>query len=175
MPCTHSYNVYTNPIAVPIQCNCFFVSCALAAAELQERASRYSVQDVVDFLHSLSLDQYITSFEEYDISGELLIQASDDELKELGVQSALDRLKISVHFKRKVAGSAEFAKQCPPEMVASILEKHKPLKPFASTFLENGIDGELLLNASDEVMRELGIDKGLLIHMIRTKFKAQFA
>ena len=38
--------------------------------------------------------------------------------------------------------------------------------------MENAIDGELLLNASDDVLQKLGVEKGVHMRMIRTKFKS---
>ena len=133
------------------------------------------MEDVIAFLQTINLDQYVTAFEEFEINGELLIQFRDDELKEMGVLSALHRLKIRIYFRRQVLNSQEAEEQWPPQMVAEFLERDKQLKVFASIFLENKMDGELLLNASDDVMKELGVEKGVHMRMIRTRFKSYIA
>ena len=135
-------------------------------------ARPFSIQDIVTFLQSKELDQYATAFEEYEINGELLIQFQDGDLEDLGVSNPLHRLIIRMCFRRQVLGSEEFASQYPPQAVAQFLDANKQLKQFSRSFLENGIDGELLLNASDAVLRELGVEKGVHMRMIRTKFKS---
>lgn len=140
--------------------------------DLEQSAKQYSVGDLVTFLQSIQLDQYATAFEDFEINGELLVQFSDSDLKDIGIASALHRLKISTFFRRLVTGSHELADRFPVESVVKFLNENRQLKQFASSFELNGIDGELLLNASDEVMRELGVEKGVHIRMIVTKFKA---
>lgn len=140
--------------------------------DVQQMASRYTCQDVVTFLESIQLGQYAIVFKEYEINGELLIEFGDDELKEMGIFSPLHRLKIRVCFQRLVLGSQEIVDQYPPSAVAHLLEENAQLKKFSTSFIENGIDGELLLNASDEVLRELGVEKGVYMHMIRNKLKS---
>lgn len=129
----------------------------------------------MSFLQSKKLDQYATTFEEYDINGELLIQFQDDDLEDIGITNPLHRLIIRICFRRLVIGTEEFASQYHPQAVAQFLEANKQLKQFSQSFLENGIDGELLLNASDAVMKELGVEKGIHMRVIRTKFKSWIA
>lgn len=136
-----------------------------------EMAKRFSVQDVVKFLHKVKLDQYATIFEDFEINGELLVQLPDNELQDMGIASALVRLKISNYFRRYIAGVKSIPDDQSVKKVAKFLEDIKPLKQFASTFEENGVDAQLLLDASDDVMRELGVDTGVHIRLIRTKFK----
>lgn len=138
---------------------------------MQQKASNISVEDVISFLHSIKLDQYAETFRELEINGELLIQFQDDELKEMNVTSALDRLKIRICFRRFVLKSQEVAEQYPASWVAHILEESNQLRQFADSFLENGVDGELLMNASDDVFRELGVGMGIHIRRIRIVFK----
>lgn len=145
------------------------------AEELQERAKQFTLQDIVSFLQSNKLDQYATTFEEYEINGELLIQFQDDDLEDIGITNPLHRLIIRICFRRLVIGTEEFASQYHPQAVVQFLEANKQLKQFSQSFLENGIDGELLLNASDAVMKELGVEKGIHMRVIRTKFKSWIA
>lgn len=136
-----------------------------------ELAKQLSVEDIVKFLHDVKLEQYATIFEEFEINGELLIQLPDNELQDMGIVSALDRLKISVYFRQYVLGAKNIPNQQSVREVVKFLEDNKPLRQFASRFGENNVDALLLLSASDEVMRELGVDTGVHVRLIRTKFK----
>ena len=143
--------------------------------DLQQKASHISVEDVVRFLQSIKLDQYAATFKEYEINGELLVQFQDNELEEepLKITSALHRLKIRLCFRRFVLGAQETAERYPASWVSQILEESNQLKQFSNSFLENEIDGELLLNASNDVFRELGVGMSIHIHKIRTVFKSK--
>ena len=140
------------------------------ASEL-EKAKSLSVEDVVKFLYHVKLDKYASIFEDFEINGELLIQLPDNELQDMGIASALDRLKISVYFRQYILGIKNIPNQESVREVVRFLEDNKPLSQFAFKFGENSVDVQLLLSASDEVMRELGVDKGVHIRLIRTKFK----
>lgn len=115
---------------------------------------------------------YKDKFEEMDINGELLVVFRDKELQEIGTDSALDRLRITTYFKRMVNKKpGAIAEMYPVEAVFQFLSETKPFQQFASTFKDQGIDGELLLNASDDVMKELGVTTGVHRLMLRQKFK----
>ena len=134
-------------------------------------AKQFSVHDVVKFLHEVKLDQYAPVFEEFEINGELLAQLPDNELQDMGISSALVRLKISNYFRRYIVGAKDIPDDQSVKKVVKFLGDIKPLKQFSATFEENRIDSQLLLDASDDVMRELGVDTGVHIRLIRTKFK----
>ena len=125
--------------------------------EMQRRAKTHTHADVVTFLEGRGLSRYAKLFEEFDINGELLIQFHDDELRDIGIESALDRLRIVTYFRRHVVRGEGLAELLPVESVVQFLQETRPLQQFADGFGEAKIDGELLLNASDEVMRELGV------------------
>lgn len=136
-----------------------------------ELARQFSVEDVVKFLHHVKLGQYAAIFEEFEINGELLVQLPDNELKDMGIASALDRLKISKYFHQYITGVRNIPNQKSVKKVVKFLEDIKPLKQFASKFSENNVDVQLLLDTTDDVMRELGVDTGVHIRLIRTKHK----
>lgn len=140
---------------------------------MQHRAKQFTLQDITAFLETKGLGRYAKLFEEFDITGELLVQFHDDELREMGIESALDRLRISTYFKRQVIKSEGLAEFYPVEAVVQFLQETRPLQQFAGRFQEEKIDGELLLNASNEVMNELGVEKGVHKLMIRQKFKTR--
>ncbi len=139
--------------------------------ELLELAKKVSVEQVVEFLTNVQLDQYATTFEENDINGEILLQFQDEELEEIEIDSPLDRLKIVVFFKRYLLTSEGIHTDImTPEIVAKILNEYRQLKEYSKAFLENGIDSDLIKNASDKVFQELGVEKGAHRLMIRSKF-----
>ena len=141
---------------------------------MQRRAKDVSPAGVLEFLDRWNLGCYKETFEEMEISGELLIVFQDKELQEIGIESALDRLRIITYFKRLVAKSSNpIAERYPVETVYQFLDETKPFQQFATSFKDQGIDGELLLNASDEVMKELGVTTGVHRLMLRQKFKAK--
>ena len=49
------------------------------------------------FLEEIGLGHHVGTFIEKDISGEELLEADQEMLEELGVTSAIERLKIKVH------------------------------------------------------------------------------
>ena len=55
---------------------------------------------MLTFLEQNKLNKYRSIFEESGMDGDLLLEADDDVLKELGVSSALDRKKIMTKYKK---------------------------------------------------------------------------
>ena len=54
---------------------------------------------VLDFLKQYKLDKYYPIFQEWAMDGDLLLQVDDNVLKKMGVNSALDRKRISSKYK----------------------------------------------------------------------------
>ena len=50
-----------------------------------------------EFLEKIGLGHHVAAFIENDISGEVLLKATEEILEELGVTSPTERLKIKVH------------------------------------------------------------------------------
>ena len=127
----------------------------------------------MNFLRRINMEQYVEAFLRDNISGELLIDLSDQDLEELGVNSNFHRFKITFCFKREVSGRPI---KCPPEMVASMLEGDANLKKYGSSILRNGVDGEMLLQCdNDLVLEELGITSKLNYKKIATLIKSFIA
>ena len=69
---------------------------------LDTRTLEQSAQDctpahVSQFLEEIGLGHHVAEFTEQDISGDMLLDPDQDMLEELGVTSAIERLKIKVH------------------------------------------------------------------------------
>ena len=60
---------------------------------------QHSLQRVLTFLEQNKLDKYCASFQESGMDGDLLLEADDSVLKELGISSSVERLKIKVHVR----------------------------------------------------------------------------
>ena len=63
---------------------------------LQGGVVQHSLQEVLSFLEQNKLDKHCASFQESGMDGDLLLEADDSVLKELGVNSPVERLKIKV-------------------------------------------------------------------------------
>ena len=66
---------------------------------LQGGEAQYSLESVLNFLGQNKLDKYHAVFQESGMDGDLLLEADDNVLKELGVKSALDRTRIRTKYK----------------------------------------------------------------------------
>ena len=66
---------------------------------LQGGEAQYSLESVLDFLEQNKLSKYSAIFQESGIDGDLLLEADDNVLKELGVSSAVDRKKFKTKYK----------------------------------------------------------------------------
>ena len=72
---------------------------------LERRAEDYTIEDVGQFLEDIGLSHHVDAFSSEEISGDMLLEATEEMLMELGVTSAVERLKI------KVQGFAESLQQ----------------------------------------------------------------
>ena len=98
----------------------------------------------------------------------------DKDLKDLGIESALARLKIIILFRRQLQGLHSLAKNFPVVKVVEFLNGLKPpeKEQYKQSFDENEIDGEMLqaMKENYDVMIELGV-KPAHNRMIWTRFE----
>ena len=71
---------------------------------MAQHAAGYSTKEVGKFLESIGMGQYVATFAENDMNGEMMLEADDQVLEEIGVESRLHRIKIMVLFRRYVYG-----------------------------------------------------------------------
>ena len=64
---------------------------------LEQSAQNCTPEQVGQFLEGIGLGHHMTTFIEQDVSGEMLLEANQEVLVELGVTSAIERHKIKVH------------------------------------------------------------------------------
>ena len=63
---------------------------------LEQCAENYTTKLVGQFLEEIGLSHHMATFSEEDVSGDMLLKSTDEVLEELGVTSAVERLKIKV-------------------------------------------------------------------------------
>ena len=103
------------------------------------------------------MEQYVLYFEDKQIDGDLLLAATDEILQEIGIESALDRLKIRIYFQREIRGPSALAQKYPVDVVVALLKENNMDAKYQRVLDTHKIDGELLVEASDQVLREIGI------------------
>ena len=81
----------------PATFNCHQV---LFRRSLQGGEAQYPLESVLDFLEQNKLSKYSAIFQESGIDGDLLLEADDNVLKDLGVSSAVHRNRIKTKYKK---------------------------------------------------------------------------
>ena len=64
---------------------------------LEQSAQDCTPEHVGQFLERIGLSHHVATFIEQDVSGDVLLEPDQEMLEELGVTSAIERLKIKVH------------------------------------------------------------------------------
>ena len=70
----------------------------LDTLNLVQNARDYTPMRVGQFLEGVGLGHHVDAFCDAEISGEVLLDATEEMLEELGVTSATERLKIKVNW-----------------------------------------------------------------------------
>ena len=142
--------------------------------QLLQLARQYTSEAVANFVTSIGYHDYAELFEGNDYSGDVLVECEDEDLKDLGIENALARLKITILFRRQLEGLHSVAKNFPTDKVVEFLDGLKPQEKeqYKQSFSSNEIDGEMLLamKGNYDVMSELGV-KRAHSRMIWTRFQ----
>ena len=138
---------------------------------MRKLAETYTCEQVCEFLCAIGMDAYVQEFREFSITGDILLKAEQGQgLIDLGVTNAIHRLKICILFQRRLDGVSKLAKRYPVEEVVRFLHCTR-MSEYAKMFEENEIDGECLLEASEEALQSLGVNKHIHRLSIKTQFK----
>ena len=78
-------------------CSSFPSHLVLDTQTLEQSAQDCTPEHVGQFLGEIGLGYHVATFIELDVSGDILLEADQEMLEELGVTSAIERLKIKVH------------------------------------------------------------------------------
>ena len=118
---------------------------------------------MANFVTSIGYPDYAELFEVNGYSGDVLVECEDEDLKDLGIESTLARLKIMILFRRQLQGLNFLAKNFPADKVVEFLDQLKPQEKeqYKQSFDKNEIDGEILLamKGNYDVMSELGVKR----------------
>ena len=132
-----------------------------------------SVQRVVKFLQQHNLEEYISVIEDNELDCDMLMQSSDRDLEEIGINNPIHRLKITVGVKNITLGKqSECAKVYPAHVLAEMFHKTDDLKVFCDNVVANNLDTDTLLHASDAVFKQLGVTKEIQLQTIRSTLNA---
>ena len=80
-----------------IQASLFLPPLILDTRTLEQSAQDCTPDHVGQFLKAIGLGHHEATFIEQDVRGEMLLETDQEMLEELGVTSAIERLKIKVH------------------------------------------------------------------------------
>ena len=80
-----------------------YVFQVLFRRRLQGGVVQHPLQTVLNFLEQFKLSKYCLIFQRSGMDGDLLLEASDSVLKELGVASSVDRIKLRTKYKTFVS------------------------------------------------------------------------
>ena len=73
-----------------------------AAETAEQKAHKWSPENVVDFLRRIGLGKYASKFLDEDVDGSTLLMANEETFGDLGVKSVLDRVRIMVLYRREL-------------------------------------------------------------------------
>ncbi|XP_019858199.1 PREDICTED: uncharacterized protein LOC100640592 [Amphimedon queenslandica] len=127
--------------------------------DLSEAASKLTETDVAQLLKRMGLHDSAEFVQTTGISGDIvysLLTMPSPDLKELQIPNRIYELRFQVQFKRLLE-KKELEHVFSSELLAQFLMENKRFSQYAKVVRENELDGEMLLLASDDVYRDLGI------------------
>ena len=68
--------------------------------DLSKAANKLTIEEIEEYLRYLKLDEYIEMFREIGVDGNMMFDIDYETLKELGVDTIKDRIKIKTNFKQ---------------------------------------------------------------------------
>ena len=135
--------------------------------ELTDLGSQYV--DIVEFLNSIGLTQAADIVANDGFTGEIITN-NDEVLDDLGMD-AIDRLRFRILFQRELLKqTVPVAVAFPVKRVVAFFKEKRLLAKYAAAVEENGIDGEMLLLADGEALKQLGVSAAGVL-LIKGQFK----
>ena len=106
---------------------------------MAEEASKLSYEDVAEFLEKIGLKNSADIVIENNFTGDIIYLAmnEDSSLEDLGITTAIERLRFRVLFKRELSGTISMAaNKFSPKTLADICRSVQKLETYAQvTFL----------------------------------------
>ena len=123
---------------------------------------------VAEFLTKIGLSQYADTFKDYEISGDVLLEADPETLSGLGVKDSQHQKKITQLFPRELLGTkAKYSN----DHLSQFLQQNEQFCKYIPVLKNSGIDGDMILHADIKSMtKEIGINSADIIK-IRAKYK----
>ena len=125
--------------------------------------------DFVEFLNSIGLTQAADIVANDGFTGDII--TDDDEVLKDIEMDAIGRLRFRVLFQRELLKqTTPVAVAFPVERVVAFFEKKHVLAKCAAAIEEKDIDGEMLLLADGEALKQLGVSAAG-VKLIKGQFK----
>ena len=131
-------------------------------------------QEVDQFLQEIKLTQYKDMFREKEVHMHILLHSNDDVLKELGVQSQLDRVKIMIESSRKIKPQSTVGRRYTPADVIQFLINIR-MEKYIENFRAHHIDGEYLSKFGHDALKALGVSRRADRDTIMNNFTSKLA
>ena len=127
----------------------------------------YDASTVKAFLQKAMLQSYTKKFEQYEIDGDMLLEANYSILKRIGVRKGLHCIKVKVLFPRYLHGTAPC---CSCETISEWL-KGNGMEKYIPVFEEEKIDGDIMQLIDEKCLKELNIDDKDMDKILQLKYK----
>lgn len=126
---------------------------------------------MAEFLVKIGLPQYTDNFKSAEISGDTLLEMDAESLLEMGVKLPVHQMKILHLFQRELQGGiARYSK----DHMTQFLRQYR-LDKYTPTLEEHGIDGDMILEVEEKLMktvlRDVGVKSLVDVAKIRSKYK----
>lgn len=132
-------------------------------ADTVKKLKDYKTDDLVELLVNIGMEQYKLIFEEGEVDGDTVDEWTISDIKEAGISSTLDQLKIYLAFSQlkpdRRDRSNTFSTKC--EIVIQFLQSEPAFEQYVEIFRRNNITGEILLKATPPVLQEIGVKSSL--------------
>ena len=120
-------------------------------------AEKDSANELAEYLKTIGMEEFVEAVLKNDVTGDMAIEVDGEVMAEHGM-SAVTFLRFRVLYRRHLLQrKSELAKRCPVETVVKFFEQFSILENHVNVIIENGLDGEMLLEASKRVFDELKI------------------
>eukprot|EP01016_Furgasonia_blochmanni_P026463 TRINITY_DN280_c0_g2_i3.p1 TRINITY_DN280_c0_g2~~TRINITY_DN280_c0_g2_i3.p1 ORF type:complete len:672 (-),score=81.56 TRINITY_DN280_c0_g2_i3:714-2729(-) len=154
--------------------------------------SEWTIQEVAELLRLIRLEAFIPAFQENSVRGDMLLELTEIELNELGMDKRLQRLNLLKAIEKLKALDQSMEKVAPPNFNALLEDLFhkvgKPIKDWTSdevveilkvlrldvykqAFINNAVRGDLFASLDDEMYMDLEIKKKADMDSIKNAVK----